>query len=105
MISFDFQQSLRSRQTRKMQNYICSECKKSDIKLWRGYSEELAILRCVDCTCKHEKVKSINENDLKKTDAIKWSVPAVPSRPNSYWGYTSVPENMVQWWNALPLRA
>jgi len=89
-----------------MTDYRCSDCGKSNIKLWRGYSRAIAELRCVDCTCKHEKVKEpITESQLASSDSIKWSIPAVPAGPNAYWGYTEVPQDMVRWWHSLPLRA
>lgn len=40
------------------------------------------------------------------TDQIRWLVPAVPveNEPESFWGYTSVPQEGVVWWVNLPLR-
>ncbi len=37
-------------------------------------------------------------------DQIGWRVPAVPTEDgNGFWGYSSVPERGVAWWNRLPL--
>lgn len=39
----------------------------------------------------------------ERTDQIGWRVPAVPTEENdSYWGYTSVPQEGCDWWNRLP---
>lgn len=38
-------------------------------------------------------------------DQIGWRIPAVPTEDGvTYWGYTSVPQKGVDWWNRLPLR-
>lgn len=40
-----------------------------------------------------------------KSDQIGWDVPAIPDEENvSYWGYSSVPQEGVEWWKALPSR-
>ena len=39
-----------------------------------------------------------------KCHQIGWSVPAVPTKDGSFWGYTSVPQSGVDWWSSLPLR-
>lgn len=56
--------------------YFCSECKKFNVKLWRCYNETV-ILRCAECTCKHEKTKKITQQDLNITNTIKFSIPAI----------------------------
>lgn len=39
------------------------------------------------------------------SDSIGWLVPAVPTEEDdTYWGYTSVPQPGVEWWQRLPLR-
>lgn len=81
--------------------YCCSKCKIHGVKLWRGYNEFEPTLLCVDCAEKRENKKL----DLDKCDQIGWQIPAVPTEDGiGYWGYTSVPENGVNWWKALPLR-
>jgi hypothetical protein len=37
-------------------------------------------------------------------DQIGWRIPAVPTADGeSYWGYSSVPKEGVDWWNRLPI--
>lgn len=31
-------------------------------------------------------------------------IPAVPYENNNFWGYTSVPEDLCEWWRTLPTR-
>lgn len=41
--------------------------------------------------------------DWERTDQIGWLVPAVPTKENdTFWGYSSVPENGCNWWDNLP---
>jgi hypothetical protein len=41
--------------------------------------------------------------EREKTDQIGWRVPAVPTEEgDTYWGYTSVPDPGVEWWQNLP---
>ncbi len=40
-----------------------------------------------------------------RTDQIGWRVPAVPTEDGEgFWGYSSVPDDGVKWWRALPTR-
>ena len=83
-------------------SYKCKVCGKTGVKLWRPYQSFCVKLQCVDCAEKAEKKKL----DLKNGDQIGWLIPAVPcvGEPDTYWGYTSVPPDGVQWWKDLPLR-
>lgn len=99
--------------------YKCTKCGAEDCKLWREYQifANLTDLYCVKCACIVEK-KDINnvtpEGRIKTdpkyscrvdetTDQIGWLVPAVPTEENdAYWGYTSVPQDKVNWWYSLP---
>lgn len=41
----------------------------------------------------------------RRTDQIGWRVPAVPTEENdTYWGYSSVPQAGLSWWERLPTR-
>lgn len=94
-------------------NYCCHKCGASGVKLWCDYQTFLnhQSLLCVVC-CGKEQRKDINSIDkggrvehylVGKTDQIGWRVPAVPTEENDiYWGYTSVPDDGVQWWKRLP---
>lgn len=102
-------------------SYKCSECGASGCKLWRQYQvlANAVDLLCVDCAIKNQTRAETAPievgEDGKHTDSeygfasdnIGWLVPAVPveDERQTYWGYTSVPENGVKWWVNLPLRA
>lgn len=100
-------------------DYKCSGCGAHGVKLWRQYQTSVSALelKCAECG-----VKDQNQDDGQcvprsadaigddgrwhggiagSTDTIGWLVPAVPSE-NSFWGYTSVPQEGVDWWRRLP---
>lgn len=98
-------------------NYSCSVCGRQGCKMWRQYNTMACYieLMCVDCAMKDQKVSySVDDNgkhidpdmpQLGLVDQIEWLVPAIPDEDNdTYWGYTSVPEDGVKWWRKLPLR-
>jgi hypothetical protein len=82
-------------------------------KLWRQYqtfAHHIHLL-CVDCAAKNQEMEILAREDGKHeedglwVDAIGWLVPAVPNETEeTFWGYTSVPEDRVVWWRNLPLR-
>lgn len=74
-------------------DYRCSKCAVTGVKLWREYNTFRPSLYCADC-CSGTRHKG--------TDQIGWNVPAVPSPNGSYWGYTSVPDDAADWWRSLP---
>lgn len=94
-------------------DYKCSRCEAHGIKLWRQYNSlnfQLLCARCADPQAiLDEKGYSIGSCGFKscqltdkfgKTGSL---VPAVPTRvEGEYWGYTSVPDESVDWWKALP---
>lgn len=109
--------------------YKCSICNIKGCKLWRDYQAFLDYqqLYCVDCALKDQKMEGtfIREDGMRLYDKgkardletgamvdfeqwgdqIKWLVPAVPlENHNTFWGYSSVPEDGVAWWKNLPLR-
>ena len=101
--------------------YACNKCGATGCKLWRDYNTFLVHqnLLCVTCTGKAQKkdVSRINEegqtpckvletDDYEMwSDSIGWMVPAVPTEDGeTYWGYTSVPEEGCIWWRGLPSR-
>jgi hypothetical protein len=99
--------------------YKCSHCGAAGCKLWRDYNTFLCHLElyCVDCAGADQK-KDVTDLDARgrrliaeeyglgqRTDQIGWLVPAVPTaQMDTYWGYTSVPDDRCQWWHALPNR-
>lgn len=105
--------------------YRCSQCGASDCKLWREYQTFLdnQNLYCVACACRDQpdtgakpddfdaggyrpakyRYPDGKEIDMGPTDQIGWLIPAVPTTEgDTFWGYTSVPEPLVQWWRNLP---
>jgi hypothetical protein len=94
-------------------DYRCSVCGASNCKLWREYQTFLDHQRlfCAPCGARDQtkSIEGIDANgrrsdpDGSRTDTIGWLVPAVPtSDGDTFWGYTSVPEDRCEWWRALP---
>lgn len=83
--------------------YVCGRCGAEGQKLWRLYQAFLDSqeLTCYACTCDAEnRNKSAPPFDITY---IGWRVAAVPTPDKSgFWGYTSVPQDGVDWWHALP---
>ena len=91
--------------------YKCSDCGKTNCKLWRQYCTFLNHIQllCVTCAAKSQNKdiqvdsKGFHQGEYGASDQIGWCVPAVPTEEgDAYWGYTSVPENGVIWWRNLP---
>lgn len=83
--------------------YVCTVCGADGCKLWRQYQTffEHIKLMCADCTEDDQG----REIDLSKGDQCGWMIPAVPTAENdTYWGYSSVPIELITWWKALPDR-
>jgi hypothetical protein len=98
--------------------YRCTLCGAEGVKLWREYQTfaDQTELLCVDCAEKSPlasgKKCRLNFPRLEAggkypdvySDQIGWLVPAVPDvEAESFWGYTSVPQDRVEWWKQLPL--
>ena len=82
--------------------YKCGDCKAIGVKLWRLYNTflEHQHLYCMKCACKDQKKEY--PIDFAKGDQIGWLIPAVPTEEgDTYWGYTSVPQDGVDWWKGL----
>lgn len=107
--------------------YVCHGCGASDCRLWREWNtfldhQKLYCCNCAEldqrsiCTLDASKViKALCEPDLSQRDAHMLSIPsdiignlapAVPTADGSgtFWGYSSVPIEGVEWWKCLPLR-
>lgn len=95
--------------------YRCGGCGASHCKLWREYQTcaDYTVLLCCDCAAKRGDtydVSNIDESgyrpgDCGDTDQIGWCVPAVPTKEgDTFWGYSSVPEDGCVWWRHLPTR-
>lgn len=95
--------------------YECGECRAVGVKLWRLYNVfmDRQKLYCVDCVMSkshrnlqvREDGKFYDEELEVFIDSMGSLVPAVPTKDNkSFWGYTVVPVEGVEWWRGLPLR-
>lgn len=91
----------------QLENYKCSVCGISGIKLWR----EVAFCLPVDLFCIEYGKKNQNLPDWNwmnqwntRSDQLGNLLPAVPTEDGSYWGYTSVPSNDCRWWHQLEPR-
>lgn len=89
--------------------YQCTGCGVEGRKLWRQYSTLHIHLLCAECACKDQGKENTvgadgrRETDMGRTDQIGNLVPAVPWKEQDlFWGYTSVPQEDVDWWRALP---
>jgi hypothetical protein len=85
--------------------YQCSKCKAENVKLWRDYQTcaDYVELECATCLAPSIKLndKGKHESEHGPTDQVNGKVPAVPVG-DSYWGYSSVPSQDLEWWVALP---
>jgi hypothetical protein len=93
-------------------DYHCHKCKAKGVKLWRGVhgcaDKDGNELLCASCLAPDQKVSDkgkgkcgIKSLDDMETDQINGWLPAVPV-DDTYWGYSSVPSQDVEWWVALP---
>lgn len=81
--------------------YKCGDCGTTGVRLYREYQTFLnhQHLRCRKCACKKQGCEPDNASE----HSIGWLVAAVPTEDGeTYWGYTSVPQDGVEWWNRLP---
>lgn len=105
--------------------YHCGQCGVLGVKLWREYNTFLdhQSLLCARCACSEQNGRTdkgftvtanadggvqvrIDAGDEYQNygDQIGWRIPAVPTEDGeTYWGYTSVPDDGVAWWRRLPL--
>jgi hypothetical protein len=90
--------------------YKCSKCDAENCKLWRQYNTctDYIELMCCICACKDQK-QDYSKRDKEgkggkyNSDQIGGLVPAVPTEDKeTYWGYTSVPQDLCVWWKKLP---
>ena len=94
--------------------YACGQCARHGCKLWRRYQTVLdrQALFCADCAAKNQAhdISDLDDEGMSswegmRHDSIGWLVPAVPTEDGeSYWGYSSVPDEGVDWWRALSTR-
>lgn len=92
------------------QHYRCGECGATGVRLWREYNTFLNYqhLYCRTCAVKDQKKtpEDLEEYERIRCDQIGWLVPAVPTRDgDTFWGYSSVPQGLCNWWFSLPTMA
>ena len=83
------------------EGYICSECGATGVRLYRQYQTYASniSLKCRSCAIKENSKEPIIDNE----HSIGWLVAAVPTEDGeTYWGFSSVPQIGVEWWNNLP---
>lgn len=83
-------------------SYVCDHCNAFGVRLYREYQTfaDYTNLLCRKCACAHQKQL---EPDLPSEHSIGWFVAAVPLESgDGYWGFTSVPDDGMTWWNDLP---
>ena len=81
--------------------YNCSVCGISNVRLYRQYQTVVEGIRlmCKKCALIDQKC---DRPDNESEHSIGWLVAAVPTEDGTtYWGYTSVPDDGVEWWNKL----
>lgn len=103
-------------------DYTCSSCGATGIKLWRDYNTcaSAVDLKCAECATPDQvayEAKNYNNTNrealgaldddgaftFRNGDQLGGLVPAVPTAEgNTFWGYSSVPDEEVEWWHALP---
>jgi hypothetical protein len=88
--------------------YNCQDCGVFGVRLYREYNTfmEHQHLRCRACAVKKQSKNDRKSDDLfssEKEHSIGWLVAAVPTEDGeSFWGFTSVPDDGVKWWDNLP---
>lgn len=88
--------------------YHCDKCKMDHVKLWRGVhgcpdkdGNELLCARCLAPGVPVNKEgRAMDKAIVMETDQINGWLPAIPVG-DTYWGYSSVPSQDVEWWIAL----
>lgn len=88
--------------------YVCTSCGAANCRLWREYQTMASRTKLLCCNCAERDQNrkcNLDSDERMKHDQIGWLVPAVPTPEwDTFWGYTSVPDDGVQWWYNLPLR-
>lgn len=91
-------------------DYRCGKCRRDGVKLWRGThgcpDDDGHELLCAKCLAPDVVVDESGKSQEAgphgmRTDQILGWLPAVPVG-DTYWGYSSVPSQDVDWWKALP---
>lgn len=94
-------------------DYVCSGCKAKGCKLWR-HTDYVGPIPLFCATCVERETRRSfptldatgrHQSKYGWTDQLGPFLPAVPDEEEiGYYGYTSVPDEAVAWWRALPTR-
>jgi len=87
------------------EGYKCGKCGAFGVQLFRKYQTFLdqQELFCRECAMVDQD-KNIDQSSSFK-HAIGWLVAAVPTEyGETFWGFTSVPDDGVAWWDNLPVK-
>ncbi len=91
-------------------DYRCDKCKTDNVKLWRGVHGCADMdgnkLLCALCLAPDlivdDQGKALEPGEYGMyTDQIRGWLPAVPVG-DTYWGYSSVPSQDLEWWISFP---
>lgn len=90
--------------------YKCGKCGATGCKLWREYQTVAPKLLCAPCAAANQNrdISGIDgrgamPDGSRRDRSIGWYVPAIPDEEGvGYWGYTSVPQIGIEWWERLP---
>ncbi len=92
-------------------DYKCDNCGVCGVKLWRECQTAASQTKLLCAHCAEEDQQKNNEPGWKSSffsgggDQIGWLISAIPKEgDNTYWGYTSAPDNGVDWWKKLPIK-
>ena len=91
--------------------YLCGECKVTGVRLYREYNAFLSHqhLYCRACAIEETGGLYYNNDPFFRSDSehqigcSRTLIAAVPTvEGDTFWGFTSVPQEGVDWWNRLP---
>jgi len=86
----------------KLDNYFCSGCNAKGVKLWR-YPHFAKDFKCQSCALSITRRDKREPRKERSGNFIGSYLPAVPAMDtDTVWGFSSVPIDCVEWWNALP---
>lgn len=83
------------------EGYKCGKCGAFGAQLYRKYQ---TFLDQQELFCRECAMVDQNKTDAHK-HSIGWLVAAVPTEDGEpFWGFTSVPDEGVKWWDSLPVK-
>lgn len=87
-------------------DYCCTECGATDVRLWREYQTFAPRVLCTACLPEEKDREKVLNDEQKHTRPYVntgWWVAAVPNGDGNWWGYTSIPQDQLDWWRGLPI--